>query len=181
MKQNDKITITSARGLSVTLPLSEYADLIAARGEPVAKQTLLSEAGRALKHRRALAEYYSQELTEVDHALITQIVRALRRQQAIYAAAHELGYGNYIARVETGRPVNEDQWERIMQRSRERANYSDDPTPATADEIAFAIERMGRLSDRDAQYSRRHLMPTWEITAPDGWDMLPAATPVALV
>lgn len=170
-------TLTARSGLTVTIPQSEM-DAISARLGPVsARQHILSDAGRALKHRRDLMTYYAQTLSDDDLSLIRAVARQMIRDSAIYVAATELGYGNYVTRAAAGRPMPES-WDRIVSRAIAWAGEIDD-TPTDRD-LVIATQRLGFLTEDDAEYSRNYVRPTWTITAPDGWDCKPANTPEAL-
>jgi hypothetical protein len=166
------VKLVSRAGLIVEMPQSEF-DLMSSQLGPVrARERALSDAGRALKHRRELAAYYAQTLAEQDQELIRATARQMMRDFAIQQAARELGYGNYVDRIARGGMVPAESWARAVSRATERAGNIDD-TPDDGD-ICAAAEQLGFLTERGADWDRRWLFPHWTITAPDGWNGQPA-------
>lgn len=174
----ETITLISRNGLAVTLPQSDYGQYLAVCGSiEKTRERVLSDAGRALKHRRTLAQFYAQELSDEQRQQVDQVARAMVRQDAIYEAASELGYGPYVDRKISGRPTNDAKWERIVARATEWAGQIDD-TPSDS-YISVAMYELGLMTEDDAGYSRRFTEPTWGISAPDGWNGQLAAAPEA--
>lgn len=171
------VKLVSRAGLVVEIPQSEF-DLVSASIGPVrARERVLSDAGRALKHRRDLAEFYVQTLTESDQQLIRTTARQMVRDIEIQIAARELGYGSYVDRIARGGHVNPDQWARVIARATERAgNIDDEPDDAM---LCAAAEELGFASERTAAWDRRWLFPDWKISAPDGWNGQPATAATA--
>jgi len=170
----EQITLTSARGLVVSVPIAEYSNRLLSASTDTVRASILSDAGRALKHRRILADFYAQTLTASQRAQVRAHAVALSRRTNILNAARDLGYGEYVNRVTAGRPVPDETWSRIMDRATDRAGYARlgvdseyEPTPA---DIEFAMGDLGYITGHDASYSRRFTEPTWQITAPDGWN-----------
>lgn len=171
-------TITARSGLTVTMPQAEFDEICTRRGPVAAKQLVLSDAGRALKHRRELAAFYAQQLSAEDQMLINAVARELIRDAIIHQAARELGYGNYVDRVQMGRSVNDAQWARIIERSLGWAGEIDDTPDDGARSVA--AQKLGFLTEHDAEYSRYWTVSDWQITAPNGWDGQPASAAEAL-
>jgi len=162
-------TFTSRNGLSVTIPQPIFDQMLGSLGTlSGVRERVLNDAGRALKHRRELADFYAQELTAEQRQQVAQVASAMIRQDAIYSAACEMGYQPYVDRAIAGRPTNDAQWARIIERAREHAGQIDD-TP-TAEDLNSAMSELGMLTGNDAEYSRRLTLPTWSISAPDGWN-----------
>ena len=171
------VKLVSRAGLVAEIPQSEF-DLVSASIGPVrARERVLSDAGRALKHRRDLAEFYAQNLTPQDQELIRATARQMIRDVEIQIAARELGYGSYVDRVARGGHVNPEQWARVISRATERAGHIDD----TPDDgwLCAAAEQLGFASERTAEWDRRWLFPDWKISAPDGWNGQPATAATA--
>ena len=169
------VKLVSRAGLVAEIPQSDFDALSLSLGPVRARERVLSDAGRALKHRRELAAYYAQTLDEHDQEMIRATARQLLRDVAIQSAAAEIGYGNYVARVAAGRPVNPEQWARIVSRATERAGNIDD-TPDDA-ALCAAAEQLGFRTERTADWDRRWLFPGWKISAPDGWNGQPSQVP----
>lgn len=180
-------TFNSAAGLVVSVPESEIEaimeKLAAERYLPYgmakltieqrAKSAVLSTAGRALKHRRDLAAYYAQEISPDDLEFARTIALQAKREGAVIAAAYDLGYGPYMSRSLAGRHVDPDTMGRIRERATERARSEIEyveSEPLTLDDIDYGLKMMGYMISDDAEYSRALTHPTWEITAPDGWN-----------
>ena len=176
------VKLVSRAGLAVELPQSEFDQLSLAIGPVRARERVLSDAGRALKHRRELAAHYAQALTDADRANVNQMARAMIRRTAIEVAARELGYGNYLDRIDRGGAAAEmiassESYQRAIRQATERAGNIDD-TP-TDDYLCAAAEALGFSTERTADWDRRWLCTGWVITAPDGWDNQPAALATA--
>ena len=177
------IVLESRAGLRVELPESEYAAAIATDGITRARERLLSEAGRALKHRRELAQFYAQEIDDAQRNLIQAVARQLVRAAAVDEALRELGGGLYLTRIAFGgavaeRTADSPPYQRLRARAVERAGNIDDTPDEGA--IAEAMRLLGLLTEQDAQWSRRHLRAGWTIAAPDGWDGAPALAAEAM-
>ena len=158
---NTVVKLVSRAGLVAEVPQSEF-DLLSFRLGPVrAREHALSDAGRALKHRRELAAYYAQTLSAQDQELIRATARQLLRDCAIQQAARESGYGNYVDRIARGGMVNHDQWSRIVERATNRAGNIDD-TPDDA-ALCAAAEQLGFRTERTADWDRLWVFPGWKI------------------
>lgn len=175
------ITMTSRGGLVVELSQSEFDQVSSRLGPVYARESILSDAGRALKHRRELAAHYRQILSIDDLALIGGTALQMMRDAAIHNAAREMGCGPFVERVQAGRHVDPDVWARIVERAVAWAGGPEaldgDPTDVIWCAAAGAL---GFSTDEDAEYNRRWLRPSWVITAPDGWDGQPASAPAAI-
>lgn len=172
------VTLVSRAGLVADIPQADFDKLLLQIGPVRARERILSDAGRALKHRRELAAHYAQTLTEADLANINQMARAFIRREAIERAAYDLGYGSTIDRVNRGGRVDEISYGRIVSRATEWAGNIDDTPDDGA--LCYAAEQLGFTTERTADWDRNWLRPTWKITAPDGWNQQPAETPTAL-
>lgn len=180
-------TFNSAGGLVVSVPEAEIEALMTRLAaerylpygvakltiEQRAKSAVLSAAGRALKHRRDLAAYYAQEIPADDLEIARAIAVQAKREGAVIAAAYDIGYGPYMARSLAGRHVDTDTMGRVRERATERARSEIEHVerePLTLADIDYGLKMMGHMVSADAQYSRCLTKPTWEITAPDGWN-----------
>lgn len=182
-----QITYTSSNGMTVSIPAAEHAAITAAVAErkyahglgPAltleqrVKSCVLNAAGRALKHRRDLAAYYVQEIPADDLEFARAIAVQAKREGAVIAAAYDIGYGPYMARSLAGRHVDPGTMGRIRERAAERARTEIEHLkrePLTLDDIDYGLKAQGYMVSADAEYSRCLTMPTWVITAPDGWN-----------
>jgi len=180
-------TFNSAAGLVVSVPEAEVEALMTRLSaerylpygtanltiEQRAKSAVLSAAGRALKHRRDLAAYYAQEITADDLEFARAIAVQAKREGAVISAAYDMGYGPYMARSLAGRHVDTDTMGRVRERATERARTEIEyveSEPITLDDVDYGLKMMGYMVRADAEYSRALTQPTWEITAPDGWN-----------
>ena len=180
-------TFKSAAGLVVSVPEAEVEALMTRLSaerylpygtanltiEQRAKSAVLSAAGRALKHRRELAAYYVQEISAEDQEFARAIAVQAKREGAVIAAAYDMGYGPYMARSLVGRHIDTGTMGRIRERAAERARTEIEHVerePLTLSDIDYGLKMMGYMVSADAEYSRALTQPTWQITAPDGWN-----------
>lgn len=166
----ETITLTSKRGLAVTMPVMEHAEWIAKCGnEANARAKILNAGGRILKHRQTLADYTSQRLTPTDRQNIERLAKSYAIAGAIRNELSNMGYDSYLRHAERG-GMMPDSWDRTVSEARER--ISDLDITAQDYDRERAMADLGFLTEADREWSEKITLGcTWEIIAPADWNV----------
>ena len=161
--------ITSKQGMTVELSDDEYGVMLAEYGEQGARYQILSDAGRAYKHKQQLKNYREQVLTPEQLAQVESVARSSAVQSVIDAYLIENGFSAYIKKRDLGGMLPES-WSRTVERAREACQDEIECLTISDRDRDYAMSMLGFLTDDDRQRSE-HISNwcTWKITVPDGW------------
>jgi len=162
------VTITSRSSrrsdrLVVTLSNEEYAVLLTRYGSAErARIEILNDAGRIEGHRRTLAQFAAQQLTDEQRRQIEDLAAAYAREHQLQTWLLDNGYGNYLSRAERGGMMPES-WARITEQAREAT--ASEPLEITNYDRGRAMHDLGLLTEGDQEWSESiaRAGETWKI------------------
>jgi hypothetical protein len=150
------VTITSRSSrrtdrLAITMSNDEYAVLLTRYGSAErARVEILNDAGRIEGHRKTLAEFAAQELSESQRQQVENLAAAYARQHQIHVWLIDNGYETYVARAERGGMMPES-WGRTCSQAREAT--SGDASEISDCDRNRAMNDLGFLTNRDREWS----------------------------